>query len=102
MAPEQNSKGSWPEHAKHPNSRVVKSMEFLELQYNFLEYLFWCSENSKKSNLVMEFGVIYPSLPPVMRNNLNSGAELLHPEFWSRAALGWSRVMPNTPLVQNK
>jgi hypothetical protein len=23
-------------------------MEFLELQYNFLEYLFCCSENSKK------------------------------------------------------
>jgi hypothetical protein len=48
MAPEQNSKESWPEHAKHPNSRVVNSMEFLELQYNFLEYLFCCSENSKK------------------------------------------------------
>jgi hypothetical protein len=40
---------SWPEHAKHPNSRVVNSMEFLELQYNFLEYLFCCSENSKKA-----------------------------------------------------
>jgi hypothetical protein len=49
MAPEQNSKGSWPEHAKHHNSRVVNSMEFLELQYNFLEYLFCCSENSKKA-----------------------------------------------------
>jgi hypothetical protein len=42
-------RGSWPEHAKHPNSRVVNSMEFLELQYNFLEYLFCCSENSKKA-----------------------------------------------------
>jgi hypothetical protein len=49
MAPEQNFKGSWPEHAKHHNSRVVNSMEFLELQYNFLEYLFCCSENSKKA-----------------------------------------------------
>jgi hypothetical protein len=39
---------SYPGHAKHPNSRVVNSMEFLELQYNFLEYLFCCSENSKK------------------------------------------------------
>jgi hypothetical protein len=47
----------------------------------------------------MEFGVIYPPLPPVMRNNLNSGAELLHPEFRSRAALGWSRAMPNTPYI---
>jgi hypothetical protein len=46
----------------------------------------------------MEFGLIYPPLPPVMRNNLNSGAELLHLEFWSRATLGWSRAMPNTPL----
>ena len=53
----------------------------------------------QKNNLVMEFGVIYPPLPPVMRNNLNSGAELLHPEFRSRAALGWSRAIPNTPLV---
>jgi hypothetical protein len=26
MALEQNSKGSWLEHAKHPNSRVVNSM----------------------------------------------------------------------------
>jgi hypothetical protein len=34
-----------------------------------------------------------------MRNNLNSGAELLHPEFRSRAALGWSRAMPNTPYI---
>jgi hypothetical protein len=25
-------------------------MEFLELQYNFLEYLFCCSENSKKAS----------------------------------------------------
>jgi hypothetical protein len=39
-----------------------------------------------KNNLVMEFGVIYPSLSPVMRNNLNSEAELLYLEFWSRAA----------------
>jgi hypothetical protein len=30
----------------------------------------------------MEFGVIYPSLPPVVRNNLNSEAELLHPDFF--------------------
>jgi hypothetical protein len=51
----------------------------------------------QKNNLVIEFGVIYPPMPPVMRNNLNFGAELLHPEFWSRAALGWSRAMPNTP-----
>jgi hypothetical protein len=29
----------------------------------------------------MEFGVIYPPLSPVMRNNLNSGAELLYLEF---------------------
>jgi hypothetical protein len=47
----------------------------------------------------MEFRLIYAPLPPVIRNNLNSGAELLHLEFWNRATLGWSRVMPNTPLV---
>jgi hypothetical protein len=47
----------------------------------------------------MEFKVIYPPLPPVMTNNLNSGAELLHPEFWSRAALRWSRAMSNTLLL---
>jgi hypothetical protein len=72
---------SWLGHAKHTNSRAVNSMEFLELQYNFLEYLFCCSKNSKKNNLVMEFGVIYPPLSPVMRNTLNSGAELLYLEF---------------------
>ena len=49
----------------------------------------------------MEFRVIYPPLPLVMRNNLNSGAELLYPEFWSRAALEWSRAMPNTPLDES-
>jgi hypothetical protein len=54
----------------------------------------------QKSNLDMKFGVIYPPLPPIIRNNLNSGAELLHPEFWSTAALGWSRAMPNTHLVR--
>jgi hypothetical protein len=49
MAPEQNSKVELSRaYAKHPNFRVVNSMEFLELQYNFLEYLFCCSENSKK------------------------------------------------------
>jgi hypothetical protein len=52
----------------------------------------------KKNNLVMEFELIYPPLPPFMKNNLNYGAELLHLEFWSRATLGWSRAMPNTPL----
>jgi hypothetical protein len=35
----------------------------------------------QKSNIVMEFGVIYPPQPPVIKNNLNSEAELLHPEF---------------------
>jgi hypothetical protein len=53
----------------------------------------------QESNLVREFGVIYPSLPPVMRNNLNSKVELLHLEFCIRAALGWSRVMSNTLLI---
>jgi hypothetical protein len=72
-------------------------MEFLELQYKFLEYSLLLLRKLQKNNLVMEFGVIYPPLPPVMRNNLNSGAELLHPEFRSRADLGWSRAMPNTP-----
>jgi hypothetical protein len=48
MVPEQNSKRSWPEYVKHTNSRVVNSIEFLELQYNFLEYLFCCFGNSKK------------------------------------------------------
>jgi hypothetical protein len=88
---------SWPEHAKHPNLRVVNYMELFELHYNFLEYFFYCSKNSKKNNLVMKFKIIYPSLPPVTRNDLNSEAELLHPEFWSIAALGWSRAIPNTP-----
>jgi hypothetical protein len=73
-------------------------MEFLELQYKFLEYSF-AAPKTRKNNLVIKFGVMYPSLPPVMRNNLNSGAELFHPEFWSRAALGWSRAIPNTPLI---
>jgi hypothetical protein len=65
-------------------------MEFLELQYIFWSISF-VLRKLQKSNLVIEFGV--------MRNNLNSGEELLHPEFWSRAALGWSRAIPNTPLV---
>jgi hypothetical protein len=71
-------------------------MEFLELQYIFWSTSF-AALKLQKNNLVIEFGVIYPPLPLIMRNNLNSGAELLHPEFWSRAALGWSRAMPNTP-----
>jgi hypothetical protein len=29
----------------------------------------------------MKFEVIYSSLPPIMRNNLNSEAELLHQSF---------------------
>jgi hypothetical protein len=40
--------GSYPEHDNHSNFRVVNFIKFLELQYNFLEYLFCCSENSKK------------------------------------------------------
>jgi hypothetical protein len=75
----------WQEHAKHPNSRVVNSIEFLNLQYNFWSTSF-AAMKTLKNNLVMEFGVIYPSLSPVMRNNLNSEAELLYLEFWSRAA----------------
>jgi hypothetical protein len=52
MALDQNSKEELARaYAKHPNSRVVNSMDFLELQYNFLEYLFCCSENSKKATL---------------------------------------------------
>jgi hypothetical protein len=35
----------------------------------------------QKSNLVIEFGVIYPPLPPVMRNNLNSEVEMLLHSF---------------------
>jgi hypothetical protein len=48
MAPEQNSKGSWPEHAKHHNSRVVNSMEFLELQYIFWSTSFAALKTPKK------------------------------------------------------
>jgi hypothetical protein len=48
----------------------------------------------------MKFGVIYPSLPPIIRTNLNSGAELLHLEFRSRAALGWSRVIAKHTLKE--
>jgi hypothetical protein len=73
---------SSPEHAKHSNS-----MEFLELQYNFWSTSF-DTPKTPKNNLVIEFVVIYLSLPSVTRNNLNSGAELLHPKFWSRSALG--------------
>jgi hypothetical protein len=76
-------------------------MEFLELQYNFLSTSF-AAPKTQKSNLVMEFWVIYPSLTSVMRNNLNSGAGLLHAEFWSRATLGWSRAMPNTSIIIHK
>jgi hypothetical protein len=41
---------SWPGHAKHSNSRVVNSMEFLELLYNFLEYSFAAAKTPKKQS----------------------------------------------------
>jgi hypothetical protein len=47
MAPEQNFKESWPEHAKYTNSRVVNSMEFLELQYNFWSTSFVAPKTKK-------------------------------------------------------
>jgi hypothetical protein len=46
----------------------------------------------------VEFRVIYPSLPLVMRKPFKSGVELLHLEFWSGATL---RVIPNT-LLEHK
>jgi hypothetical protein len=39
---------SWQESTKHPNRIVANFIELLELQYRFLEYLFYCSKISKK------------------------------------------------------
>jgi hypothetical protein len=47
----------------------------------------------------MEFGVIYLPVPLVMRNQSNSGAELFHPKFWSRAILEWSRDIAKHTLI---
>lgn len=72
-------RSSWQKYAKHPNSIVANSGEFSELHYNFLKYLFCCS------NLGIEFGVIYPPMPQILKKI----------KLWSRDApprvLEWSR-----------
>jgi hypothetical protein len=48
MTPEQTARESYTEPGK---SRVTNSMEFLELQYKFLECPFFCSGISKEQHI---------------------------------------------------
>jgi hypothetical protein len=71
---------SWPGHAKHPNSRVVTLWSFWSCNIIFWSASF-AAPKTQKNNMVIEFGVIYLPLSAPLRNNINSGAELLHPEL---------------------
>jgi hypothetical protein len=83
MALEQNSKEEL--HVKHPDSKVVNSMEFLELRSSSFADL----KTLKKQSWSFELFTRHCYwLRETISINLNSREELLHAEFWSRAALG--------------
>jgi hypothetical protein len=65
---------SWLKHAKHPNSRVVNSTRFLELQYNFLSTSFAAPKTPKNCHGICSY------LPDTV-----TGYEK-QSKLWSRAA----------------
>jgi hypothetical protein len=100
MAPEQNFKEELIRACQTPQLQSCKLYGVFGAAVQFFGVSLLLLRKLQKSNIVMEFGVIYSSLPPIMRNNLNYGAELLHAEFWSRAALGRAESCQTRPKYQ--